>query len=178
MNLEDIRARLLAERRPYNEVAAPEGAGVVAFYLSPRGLLLPIAPGVEGLLFLATTRDGQCARNQYVMPTSDSALRQTLAAILRNHLGLHPAMHATKPAECFALPNDGETLTSRWMRANIIASTVSVSGDNFARLEAELVAEEKPPLNLTGWDNPQGDLIRKFRTTAIRIAEEAARDAA
>lgn len=172
-----IRDRLLAERRPYNEVAAPEGAGVYAVFLSPRGLLLPIAPGAEGLLYVATARDGQAARQQYEMPTADSHLRQALASILRNHLGLHPAAAPSK-ADGFGLPYDSETLLSRWMRANLIGSAIAVEGDNFAKVEASLIAEMQPPLNLTGWENPQAGVLRKFRATSLRLAEEAARDAA
>ncbi|MDP3736522.1 MAG: hypothetical protein Q8R02_03975 [Hyphomonadaceae bacterium] len=171
----DIRDRLLAERRPYNEVTTPEGAGVYAFFLSPRGLLLPIAPGAEGLLYIAASRDGHAARQQYDMPTADSPLRQTLAAVLRNHLGLHPAVTPSKAADSFGLPHDGETLLSRWMRANLIGSAIAAESDNHAKFEAGLVAEMQPPLNLTGWENPQADLLRKFRATSLRLAEEAAR---
>lgn len=176
MNLAEIRDRLLAERRPYNEVASPEGAGVCAFFLSPRGLLLPIAPGAEGLLFIAATSDSKAARQQYDMPTADSALRQTLASVLRNHLGLHPAITASKDGHIFGLPNDGETLLSRWMRANLIGSAIAVEGDS--KLEASLIAEMHPPLNVAGWENPQAELLRKFRATSLRLADEAARDAA
>ena len=64
------------------------------------------------------------------------------------------------------------------MRANLIGSSIVVESDNLPKVEASLILEIHPPLNLTGWENPQAGVLRKFRATSLRLAEEAARDAA
>ena len=177
----DIRNALLTEHRPHDALAAPEQGGVYAIFLQPRGLLLPIKPGAEGLLYVGLTRDGLDTRNHIHAPNSSTSdLRRTLGAVLRNHLGLHPTPCASADETSdanYRFADDGEIILSRWMRANLLASTVSAEGD-LEKLAAELIAELQPPLNLTGWDNPQADLLMKFRSACVAHAKAAAKAAA
>jgi hypothetical protein len=182
MTYAEIRHALLTGRRPHNTIEAPGQAGVYALFLQPRGLLTPIEPGPNRLLYIGMTKDGLDARNHFEMPGSGfSTLRRTLGALLRRHLALQPAPRAPGPSESntrnYMFSGDGETVLSRWMRANLLASHVAVADQDLEKLEADLIADLKPPLNLTGWDNPQRPLIKKLRADCVSLAE-ASRKAA
>jgi hypothetical protein len=175
MTYADIRTALLTEHRPHDALAAPERGGVYAIFLQPRGLLLPIKPGADGLLYIGVTRDGLDTRNHIHAPDSSASdLRRTLGAVLRNHLGLHPTPCATGDTDTtnFRFADDGEIILSRWMRANLLASSIPADGD-LAKLEAELIADLQPPLNLAGWDNPQALILQKFRAACVTHAKAA-----
>ena len=170
----DFCNSLLNDRHPHDALATPGCAGIYAVFLQPRGLLLPIKPGLNGLLYIGVTQDGFDARNHFVAPdSSTSDLRRTLGAVLRNHLGLHagPVADPTN-AENYRFVQDGEIILSRWMRANLLASTIPAEGD-LAQLHAQLVVEHQPPLNLTGWDNPQAEILQKFRGVCVSHAKTA-----
>jgi hypothetical protein len=171
----DFCNALLNDRHPHDALATPGCPGIYAIFLQPRGLLLPIKPGVNGLLFIGVTQDGLDARNHFLAPdSSTSDLRRTLGAVLRNHLGLHvgPPADPAIDAENFHFIQDGEIILSRWMRANLLASTIPAEGD-LAQLEAQLITEHQPPLNLTGWDNPQAAILQKFRGMCVNHAKAA-----
>ncbi len=182
MTTDDIRNALLGERQPH-DATPPKQPGVYALFLKPRGQLLPIAPGANGLLYIGMTNDGLDTRNHFTMENSGfSTLRRSLGAILRRHLQLQPCPRASGSSEAntanFAFAVDGEAILSRWMRANLLVSMLPLPGADLEKLEAELIAALEPPLNLTGWDNPQRALIRKLRADCARTAKELARAAA
>jgi hypothetical protein len=182
MTTEDICHALLSERQPH-DATPPNQPGVYAIFLKPRGQLLPIAPGADGLLYIGMTNDGLDARNHFTMQSSGfSTLRRSLGAILRRHLQLQPVPRAPGPSETntrnYAFAIDGEAILSRWMRANLLVSVVPLPGANLEKLEADLIATLEPPLNLTGWDNPQRALIKKLRADCARMAKDLARAAA
>lgn len=176
-----IAKTLLAGRQPYD--AAPlAGEGVYAIFLKPRGQLLPITPGESGLLFIGATHTGLRACDEFALTNSGfSTLRRSLGAILRKHLWLQPCARAPGASEAnvrnYAFIADSEAVLSRWMRANLMAATHPASGDLRA-LEAGLIAELSPPLNLAGWNNPQRPLIRRLRAECAGIARDLARAAA
>ena len=172
MNHADFCNSLLNDRHPHDALATPGCPGIYAVFLQPRGLLLPIKPGINGLLFIGVTQDGLDARSHFLAPdSSTSDLRRTLGAVLRNHLGLHVGVAADQAdAENYRFIQDGEIILSRWMRANLLASTIPAEGD-LAQLEAQLVVEHQPPLNLAGWDNPQAAILQKFRGICVNHAK-------
>ena len=171
----DFCSSLLNDRHPHDALATPGCAGIYAVFLQPRGLLLPIKPAINGLLFIGVTPDGLDAHRHFLASDSSvSDLRRTLGAVLRNHLGLHvgPPADAAADSESFHFIQDGEIILSRWMRANLLASTIPAEGD-VAKLEADLLTELQPPLNLAGWDNPQAALLQKFRGMCVNHAKAA-----
>lgn len=181
MNCADLCTALLATRQSQDAILTPEGAAIYAFFLQPRGLLLPIRPAMDGLLYVATAATGAAAREQFVQPSSASDLRRTLGAILRRHLGLFPGQYipaSESGPESFMFAYDGEIILSRWMRANLLASVVPAELPTLPQIEAALVADLQPPLNLTGWANPQRPLIEKFQADALCLAKGPSRAAA
>ncbi|HEY7799844.1 MAG TPA: hypothetical protein VIA80_13830 [Hyphomonadaceae bacterium] len=179
MNHADFCNLLLNDRHPHDALATPGCPSIYAVFLQPRGLLLPITPGINGLLFIGATQDGFAARDHFLAPdSSTSDLRRTLGAVLRNHLGLHVGVAGDPPnTENYRFIQDGEIILSRWMRANLLASTIPAEGD-LAQLEAQLIAEHQPPLNLAGWDNPQAAILQKFRGVCVNHAARASKAAA
>jgi hypothetical protein len=179
MKPDDIREALLSERQPH-DAKPPSEPGVYALFLKPRGQLLPIAPGVNGLLYIGMTNDGLDTRNHFTLENSGfSTLRRSLGAILRRHLQLQPCPRARSLNETntanYAFAVDGEAILSRWMRANVLVSLLPLPCVDLEKLEAELIAELEPPLNLSGWDNPQRQLIKKLRADCVRLAKDPAR---
>jgi len=182
MTTDDIREALLSQRQPH-DATPPAKPGVYAFFLKPRGQLLPIAPGVEGLLYIGLTHDGLDVRNHFMQENSGfSTLRRSLGAILRTHLQLQPCPRAPGASETntrnYAFAGDGEAILSRWMRANLLASMPPLPGTHLEKLETELITTLEPPLNLTGWDNPQRPLIKRLRASCVSMAKDLARAAA
>jgi len=176
MNYADIRAALLANRQPHDTLVPPAHEGVYAFFLQPRGLLLPIQPGPERVLYIGMTKDGLDARNHFEMNSGFSTLRRSLGAILRRELALRAVPRAPGASKTntsnYMFAFDGEEIVSRWMRANLLASIVPIEGQDIAKLEAQLIADLQPPLNLTGWPNPQRPLIKKLRARCVQEAGE------
>lgn len=182
MTADDISEALLARRQPH-DAPMPARPGLYAFFLKPRGQLLPIAPGAEGLLYIGATHDGLDVRNHFTHETSGfSTLRRSLGAILRTHLQLQPCPRAPGASETntrnYAFAGDGEAILSRWMRANLLASALPLPGADLEKREAKLIATLEPPLNLTGWDNPQRPLIKRLRANCVTMAKDLARAAA
>ncbi len=182
MTVDDIREALFSQRQPH-DAARPAKPGLYAFFLKPRGQLLPIAPGAEGLLYVGLTHDGLDVRNHFAHENSGfSTLRRSLGAILRTHLQLQPCPRAPGPSESntrnYAFAGDGEAVLSRWMRANLLASALPLPTADLEKLEAQLIAALEPPLNLTGWDNRQRPLIKKLRAGCVTMAKDLARTAA
>lgn len=176
----DFCNSLLNDRHPHDALVTPGCAGIYAIFLQPRGLLLPIKPGINGLLFIGVTQDGLDAHGHFLArDSSTSDLRRTLGAVLRNHLGLHagPVADAAPASQNYLFVQDGEIILSRWMRANLLASTIPTQGD-LAQLETQLISELQPPLNLTGWDNPQAAILQKFRDMCVSNAAKASKAAA
>jgi len=176
MNYADIRAAFLTGRQPHDALVTSEREGVYAFFLQPRGLLLPIQPGPERVLYVGVTKDGLEVRNHFEINTGFSTLRRSLGAILRRELALRavPRSGGAKPNPShYMFAFDGEEIVSRWMRANLLASFVPIEGQDMEKLEAQLITDLQPPLNLTGWPNPQRALIKKLRARCVQEAGES-----
>lgn len=180
MTINDICQALLENRQPH-DAPQPNAPGLYAIFLRPRCQLLPITPADHGLLYVGATDEGLDARNHFTMDSGFSTLRRSLGAILRKHLWLQPYPRAPGTSETnarnYAFAVDGETILSRWMRANLLVSTLPLQGADLQKLEVDVIAALKPPLNLTGWDNPQRVLIKKLRADCVRLAKELARAA-
>jgi hypothetical protein len=179
--LDAIRSALIAGRRPHESLEASDQPCIYAIFLQPRGLLLPIMPGAEGVLYIGSAANTIEVHNHFAAPSGASDLRRTLGAILRRHLGLFPAQGAPPSdaaLETFVFAYDGELILSRWMRANLLVSVVPAEAPVCRPLESALITDLRPPLNLAGWENPRRPVIEKFCADALRLAKETGRAAA
>ena len=181
MTIDDICQTLIDNRQPHN-APQPDAPGLYAFFLRPRCQLLPITVGEQGLLFVGAKNDGLRAHDHFTENSGFSTLRRSLGAILRTHLWLQPCPRASGSRESnsrnYAFAVDGEAILSRWMRANLLVSALPLPGMDLPKLEANVIAALNPPLNLTGWDNPQRPLIKRLRADCVRLAKEFSRAAA
>ncbi|HWH09630.1 MAG TPA: hypothetical protein VG165_00740 [Solirubrobacteraceae bacterium] len=97
--------------------------------------------------------------------TGFSTLRRSLGAILKDEFGLRCRPRGPGPSKNnftnYRFDDPGEAKLSQWMRDNLRVG-VRPLDDPRAR-EGELIASACPPLNLTGWANPDARSIRELR---------------
>jgi hypothetical protein len=176
-----IKAQLLERRYNAGEIPAVDGAGVYAFFLLTPGTLAGVSIVSSGLIYLGMTDSSLDARNHFLHPHSGfSTLRRSLGALLKKELNLHARPRASGPSPTnvrnyrFGFDDDGEEQRlTKWMKEHLAYGFVVVSHDT-EKVERALIAELCPPLNLTGWRNPQGQSLRALRNIC---AEEARHDA-
>jgi hypothetical protein len=102
-----------------------------------------------------------------------STLRRSLGALLREALEMRPVPRSTNPGDVhrfqnYAFDMDGEQRLSAWILQNVLAAGITSSSP--ADTEHELIRELQPPLNLTGWNNPQRNRIKAARAVCARLA--------
>ncbi|NBO18145.1 MAG: hypothetical protein EBV03_02775 [Proteobacteria bacterium] len=164
MDLQEVIRHLSAPRYRHDEIPPVSQLGVYAFHLTEPGAL-PIA--AQGLLYVGMTEDGLDARNHFSQLRSGfSTLRRSLGALLKERLALQ-AVPRGKGASIQNIRNynftpEGEARLSIWMK-NHLAYAYFVAEDDISLLEKGLIRAMCPPLNLTGWKNPQRGEIRALR---------------
>ena len=144
----------------------PSHPGVYAVFVKRADCLRGIGVPPNGLLYIGYASNlGQ--RNHFLVAHSGfNTLRRSIGAILKSDLGLAAIRRGSGPSAsnygCYRFTDDGEARLSRWMIDNLDYSDHRVDGD-LRRLEAQLIREHEPPLNLTGWPNPQKRSISALR---------------
>ena len=154
---------LLATRRKADRVAENSSPGIYALFLD-RGSLAGILPSDDGLLYIGMTGSSLTARNHIFHASSGfSTLRRSLGAILKADLDLKaiPRSSGSKGSHFKFLP-DGEQRLTDWMKAHLSYGAVPVMSD-IRKTENRLILDQRPPLNLKGWKNPQAALIKSLR---------------
>jgi len=106
--------------------------------------------------------------------TGFSTIRRTLGALLKERLGLvaRPRGQGKTKQDfyCYRFELDGEDRLTDWMTGNIHVAVQPIS--DYISAERELTATAQPPLNLTGWANPDASEIKRRRKVC---ADEARR---
>jgi hypothetical protein len=169
-----IAAQLIAARQPAGSVLPPPSPGVYAIFAAPD-IILPLEDiAAERPLYVGMTESSLEVRDHFGRKTSGfSTIRRSLGALLRESLDLSAIPRAPGPSKTnavnFRFAEDGESRLSDWMRQSLTWSFVATSTAP-VRLEASLIAMLRPPLNLTGWPNPQ----RKYLTALRRACRDEA----
>jgi GIY-YIG catalytic domain len=170
----DIIRSLQERQYRWDELPSSDGPGVYAYYLSEPEALSPITVDRHQPLYVGLSEGSLDARSHFRHPHSGfSTFRRSLGAILKERLGLTavPRAPGSSPTNTqnyrFAL--EGEQRLTAWMRQHLLYAHVPLK-ENVASAERELIGSLQPPLNLTGWRNPQNALIRDLRR---RCAAEA-----
>jgi hypothetical protein len=100
--------------------------------------------------------------------------RRSFGAILKDHLRLEINPRGTGTSKtnyrCFRFTAEGEERLTQWMRSNLEYAIHPYSSDTDA-LEADLIREAEPPINLTDWANPQKGRIQSLRTSCAQGAK-------
>lgn len=172
MSLKEIRLALHKARTPYFPVTHT-GDGFYSIYLKANFGLPFIDIPEDRLLYVGMTRKGFLARDHCATRTVHCSFRRSLACLLKEELGLSPVAKSTRfgtfSEKLFGLPAHGEGKLSHWMKGALYISRVPFSGD--VRLaETKLITALKPPLNLTGWTNPEAKMIKAKRQECLRLA--------
>lgn len=173
-------------RRRLDEGGLPERPGFYAWWVVPGGL-----PGVPyhphpnrkadlGLLYVgiapnsATSQQtlrSRVLKNHLGGNTGSSTFRFSLAALLFEQEGFHPTTTQIK----FVLPRQDNRRLSEWQQGNLSLTWCAQLEPWKGMLEAEVIAEMQPPMNLAeNSDHPfhatMSDARRRFREAARRDA--------
>ena len=167
-------AQLLAALAPPADLSPTRGAGVYALALRDLNGLPPVTPGRRGLLYIGMTEDSLEVRNHFDhLHSGFSTLRRSLGALLKDRLRLRAIPRAPGQSRTnvvsFRFEDAGERRLTDWMRAHLLVAQVPVEV-GVRGAEAAVIAELEPPLNLTGWANPQRGLVKAARAACVREA--------
>lgn len=106
--------------------------------------------------------------------TGYSTLRRSLGAVLKDELDLRSRPRGTGASKTnytnYRFDDAGEQRLSDWMARSLRIGVHEL--DDPREHERDLIAAAWPPLNLTGWANPERALIRELRKIC---ADEARR---
>lgn len=151
--------------------------GIYAILLASAGSLPSIAPGRGGLLYVGMTDAMLEARSHFVHRHSGfSTFRRSLGALLRDDLALSfiprgPGTSKTNFTN-YRSTDAGEQALTDWMNSHLhLAQAAALDG--LGSLENDLIALLKPPLNLTGWPNPQRPMLKALRAACADEARRA-----
>lgn len=178
VHADKVLVRLSDNARPLRELEAPTSPGVYAYFLAP-GVSLPAVSNPGGdALYIGVS--GNLAEREFDThfaegKTGFSTLRRSIGAILKEELNVRAHPRGTGASKTnftnYRFDDSGERRLSAWMHECLHVAVEAV--EEPAQLERELIALACPPLNLTGWPNPEGTTIKTLRKTC---ADEARRD--
>jgi hypothetical protein len=176
-DIEELARRLVAHRAP-SRVGAAVPPGVYAVFLDRLGLLPGFLTGEGSLLYIGMTADRTGERNHFEHANSGfSSPRRSLGALLKAQLHLRaiPRSRGVSSSNWtnYRFTDEGEAALTLWMRKNLSMSHVSLSGSKaeIERVEKQLIAYLKPPLNLK--DNPGGSARSQLEALRKACREEA-----
>jgi hypothetical protein len=166
-NIPTIRAQLLGTQYRADDIPAVDSAGIYVFYLSSPGELAGVSIEPPGLIYLGMTDSSLDVRNHFNHEHSGfSTLRRTLGALLKTSLALRAIPRGSGPSPTsvknYRFRAADELRLTEWMKTHLTYGFVAVSRDIRA-VELALIAELRPPLNLTDWPNPQRRSLRALR---------------
>jgi hypothetical protein len=176
--LDAVWASLLASRCRGDAIPRMAGRGVYALFLRPMATLPGLEAGPDGLLYIGMTDASLEERNHFAHADSGfSSPRRSLGALLKQQLGLQAVPRGSGPSPTnlrnYRFTPEGETRLTDWMTAHLdYAFTIL---DRAIRAnEDRLIGLWQPPLNLTGWTNPQRRQMRALRDLCRSEARHAA----
>jgi hypothetical protein len=157
----------LQRRLAVSEIPSITSAGIYALYTVTLYFFAGIEADPTRPLYLGMTEDSLEVRNHFGHKSSSfSSPRRSLGAALKKDLELSAiprgSGRSVKDITNYHFGNGGEENLSTWMAHNLRYS-FSVVEEGIRQFERELIEEFQPPLNLTGWKNPQKPLLMKLR---------------
>jgi len=163
-------------RRPFDAIV-PRAPGVYAWFLDQTDALESLPAQGPGPLYIGWSRD-LAQRFDTELRGGESAfsdLRRSLGALLCEELDLtaRPSGRTARDLNYrrYCFDDEGEQRLSEWMARHLRVALLEHPDGGQA--EGDLVALARPPLNLAGWANPHGPLIRAMRQAC---ADEARRE--
>jgi hypothetical protein len=184
--IEAIAAELVQWREngppPMDGPPSPDGPGVYALFLAPGASLPGIESGEEGLLYIGMSEARLGTRDHIGghEHSGGSTVRRSIGAMLKSEdfrLEAEPRAAAGSGKDCvnYRFTNDGEQRLTEWMQRHLICKCYAVAWDKVRQVEKGLIERFRPPLNLTGWENPQRATIKRRRKQCMKEAIARAR---
>jgi len=159
------------------DTIAPRSPGVYAWFLEDPEALEGLPVQGPGVLYIGWSRDlaERLGKDLRGGRAAFSDLRRSLGALLCEELDLtaRPSGRTARDLNYrrYCFDDEGEERLSEWMARNLRVAVLEHPDGGQA--EGDLVALAHPPLNLAGWANPHGPLIRALREAC---ADEARRE--
>ena len=165
--LAEVWERLLASRCQPADTPAIDLPGIYALFLTPGTALPDVMTETSGLLYIGMTKSSLAERNHFIHKASGfSSPRRSLGALLKQELDLRAVPRSlglsASNISNFSFTPAGERRLTVWMMAHLDYGFATVQHD-VKRVEGRLIAERRPPLNLTGWKNLQAAHIKARR---------------
>lgn len=173
----DNAQALLDGRKPINETSFSRKTGLYGIFAKRQDCLTGVTLPKTGIVYVGMTEDSLDSRNHFLAKSSGfSSPRRSLGAILKRVLDLQAMPRARGPSsknyDCYSFAGNGESRLSEWMRQNLDYAIVELDGD-LRSVEAAAILALEPPLNLTGWRNPQKRYIMDLRKACKSEAKAA-----
>jgi hypothetical protein len=174
---DEILTKLVADRSSVQNLDAPEEPGVYALFLR-EGTEFPIAHNPAEPLYVGTS--GNLAQREFdthfaAGQSGFSTVRRSFGALLLDRLDLKPRPRGRGSSKTnfrnYRFDDAGEQRLSQWMEKQIEVAVHPVADPK--AVEKELIALACPPLNLTGWANPEAAEIKAKRKQCVELAEQA-----
>lgn len=165
MLIEDVRSALAAARAAWLG-QSPRVRGVYGVYLV-EGFSLPgLTSADDGLLYIGHNATGISPLDHFSAGTeaghATSAMR-SLGALLQRQLSLElTPSNAWNDGFSFTFTAQSDARLSAWMAKALHVAQLPLGSDT-ARARSLLVRQLEPPLNLSGWRNPQRSHILSVR---------------
>jgi hypothetical protein len=171
-----IRETLSAHRWNAKEAPPPDAPGVYALFQTDQTMLNNFTVGELSVLYIGMTQSSLEVRSHFTHSNSGfSSPRRSLGALLRDELQLRGIPRSLGSSRTnttnFRFPDEGEQKLTDWMKRNLTYAFCRVEKKDVREIEKRLISELKPPLNLSGWLNPQAARLRALR----RICRDEAR---
>jgi hypothetical protein len=175
-----IKAQLLGKKYRAEDIPAIDAAGIYVFNLeTPSELAGVNIDASGGPIYLGMTDSSLKQRLHFTHEHSGfSTLRRTLGALLKTSLNLRAIPRGSGPSQTnvqnYRFPDEDERRLTDWMNCHLTYGFAVIANDITA-VEQALTRELRPPLNLTGWPNPQRQYVRTLRDACRLEAAQARR---
>ena len=174
---EMIWERLSASRCSPKDVPTIHKSGVYAFFLASEAAFSQVVTDASRLLYIGKTKSSLAERNHLLHKASGfSTPRRSIGAILKQEIRLQSVPRSLGISGSnianFSFAPDGEKRLTDWMMSHLNYGLVAVKDPD--SIEKRLISEQRPPLNLNGWKNPQGRHIKALRKLCKLEASRAA----
>ena len=169
----DVFAQLQAGRDSVANIPDAAEPGVYAIFARDRDCLPSIAIPQSELVYIGKSGDLEQRNHFKAKHSGFHSPRRSFGAILKDQLQLQAIPRGSGRSKtnyrCYRFSDEDEQKLTDWMMANLDYAICPYSGD-IDVLEAELIQDNEPLLNLTNWVNPQKRHIQALRSNC---AEEA-----
>ena len=175
----DVFAQLQARRDSVANIPDRAEPGVYAIFAKDRDCLPSILIPQSELVYIGQSGDLEHRNHFKAKHSGFHSPRRSFGAILKDQLRLKAIPRGTGKSKTnyrsFRFTDEGEKRLTQWMRSNLEYAIYPYLGD-IDVLEADLIRENEPPINLTNWSNPQKGHIQALRSNCAEEAKPLWRD--